>query len=127
MLRVRMGSLDCCREDRDGLGAAGSGEAPEAARGSPGAWEILTMLALIAVKPALISAMLMETLQAPKWKILSPAVGSKFTQQDMEKRQRNKGDPLMAAAWESCPRKRIFLIIFLINTTVIHMKYTHFI
>lgn len=101
MLRVRMGSLDCCREDGDGHGPAGSRGAPGAAKGSPsppGAWGILTILALIAVKPALISVMLMETLQAPKWKILSPAVGIRFTQQDMEKRQRNKGDPLMSAA-----------------------------
>lgn len=88
----------------------------------PKAWEILTILALIAVKPALISVMLMETLQAPKWKILSPAVGIKCTQQDTEKRQRNRGDPLMSAAWETCPRKRIFLFIFLNNTTVIHVK-----
>lgn len=94
MLRVRMGSLDCCGEEM-GMGR-------ELQRGSsnsspPSSLGILTISALIAVKPALISAMLMETRQAPKWKILSPAVSVKFTQQDAEKRQRSKGDPLMAA------------------------------
>lgn len=96
--------------------------APGAARGSPSAWEILTIFALIAVKAALISARLMETLQVPKWKILSAAVGIKLTQQDVERRQRNKGDPLISAAWGTCPRNRIFLFIFLNNTTLIHMK-----
>lgn len=53
------------------------------------------MLALIAVKPSLISVMLIETLQRPKWKILFPDVGIRFNQHDTEKRQRNKWDPFM--------------------------------
>lgn len=71
------------------------------------------MLALIAVKPDLISVTLIETLQGPKWKILFPDVGIKFNQHTMEKRQRSKWDPFMllrdanTAAWETCSGKTI--------------------
>lgn len=82
---------------RDGQGAPEGLQQSQGLPQPPSCLGILTILALIAVNPALISAMLMETLQLPKWKILSPAVGVKFAQQDTEKRQRNKGDPLMAA------------------------------
>jgi len=72
------------------------------------------MLALIAVKPDLISAMLIETLQGPKRKILFPAAGIKFSQHDTEQRQRSKRDPFMllqdastAGCWETCSRQTI--------------------
>lgn len=103
-----MGSLACCR-GQDGRGDAhtGSGgatkEHPQLHK-SPE--QILTILALIAVKPDRISAMLIETLQGPKWKILFPAVGIKFTQHMVEKRQRNKGDPFMLL-WDANTAQRL--------------------
>lgn len=88
------------------------------------------MLALIAVKPDLISVMLIEILQGPKWKILFPAVSIKLNQQDMKKRQRNKWDPFMLrqdASMASClgdlfKEDNIALVSFLNNTVVVLMK-----
>lgn len=108
MLRVLMGSLACCR-GQDGrcdthTGSGGATKEHPQLHKSPE--QILTILALIAVKPDRISAMLIETLQGPKWKILFPAVGIKFTQHMVEKRQRNKGDPFMLL-WDANTAQRL--------------------
>lgn len=55
----------------------------------------LTMLVLMAVKPALISLMLIEILQGPKWRIVFPAAGSMVRQQVMEQRQSSTREPSM--------------------------------
>lgn len=88
------------------------------------------MLALIAVKPDLISVTLIETLHSPKWKILFPAVGIKFRQQDMERRQRNKWDPFMllqdahaaGCLGDLLKEDNITSLSFLNNTIVMLMK-----
>lgn len=58
----------------------------------------LTMLVLMAVKPALISLMLTEILQGPKRRIVFPAAGSSVRQQVMEQRQSSTREPSMPAA-----------------------------
>lgn len=80
------------------------------------------MLALIAVKPSLISVMLIETLQRPKRKILFPAVGIRFNQHDTEKRQRNSWDPFMLlqdASTDLFKEDNIASLPFLNNTIVV--------
>lgn len=100
MLRVLMGSRACCmgREDvvMDAPAPQGFGNCWLHRSPAPqGPVAILTMFALIAVKPDLISVTLIEILQGPKWKILFPAAGIRLNQQVTEQRQRSKWGPFM--------------------------------